>query len=102
MTSHSKTLLSTNPQLMPGISLSFCICLNCFPRINAADDVEDVFAGEAVLRLRGDIAAILIVQSMLGDVSCQSVPSDSLALALALALALDLVVVVLILYEVLL
>ncbi len=28
MTSHSKMLLPTRPQLMPGMSLSVCICLS--------------------------------------------------------------------------
>ena len=36
MTSHSMTLLSTRPQLIPGMSLSDCICLSCRPRRPAA------------------------------------------------------------------
>ena len=32
MTSHSSTLLSTSPQLIPGMSLSLCICFNWRPR----------------------------------------------------------------------
>lgn len=39
MTSHCRTLLSTSPQLMPGMSLSLCICLSCLPRRPAAGDV---------------------------------------------------------------
>jgi len=61
MTSHSNTLLSINPQLIPGMSLSFCICLNCFPRIKAAADGEEVFAGEPTDRLRGDMADMIAV-----------------------------------------
>ena len=38
MISHSKILLSASPQLMPGMSLSVCICLNCLPRRIAALD----------------------------------------------------------------
>ena len=38
MTSHSNTLLPTSPQLMPGISLSVCIALNCFANRSAALD----------------------------------------------------------------
>lgn len=38
MTSHSKILLSTRPQLIPGMSLSVCICLNCLPSRRAALD----------------------------------------------------------------
>lgn len=36
MTSHSKTLFPTRPQLIPGISLSVCICLNWRVRMMAA------------------------------------------------------------------
>lgn len=39
MTSHSRTLLSTRPQLIPGISLSDCICLSCRPRRLAAAEL---------------------------------------------------------------
>jgi len=32
MTSHSKMLFPTSPQLMPGMSLSLCICLSWRPK----------------------------------------------------------------------
>ena len=38
MTSHSNTLLPTSPQLIPGMSLSVCIALNCFASRSAALD----------------------------------------------------------------
>ena len=38
MTSHSNTLLPTSPQLIPGMSLSVCIALNCFANRSAALD----------------------------------------------------------------
>lgn len=40
MTSHCSTLLSTSPQLMPGISLSLCMALSCLPRRPAAADLD--------------------------------------------------------------
>lgn len=49
--SHSNTLLPTNPQLMPGISLSVCICLNCLLRSMAALDCPP---GVLLLRPGGD------------------------------------------------
>lgn len=48
MTSHSKTLLPTNPQLIPGMSLSVCICLNWRVRMMEALDCDPP-AGEAML-----------------------------------------------------
>lgn len=42
MTSHSNTLLSTRPQLIPGMSLSFCICFSCRDNRPAAADDEDI------------------------------------------------------------
>lgn len=44
MTSHSNTELPTSPQLIPGMSLSVCICLNWRPRRSAALEFEN--AGE--------------------------------------------------------
>lgn len=46
ITSHSKTLLSTSPQLMPGMSLSVCMCLNCRPSSPAAADVGVAMVGK--------------------------------------------------------
>lgn len=51
MTSQSNTLLLTRPQLMPGMSLSDCICLNWRPSRRAEEDVppgEPKRAGEEV------------------------------------------------------
>lgn len=48
MTSHSNGLSPTSPQLMPGMSLSVCICLNCFARRMAALEFPP---GELVLRV---------------------------------------------------
>lgn len=52
-------LLSTSPQLIPGMSLSDCICLSCFPSIKAAEDGDEeelalVLAGEEVDREKAD------------------------------------------------
>jgi hypothetical protein len=49
ITSHSNTLLPTSPQLIPGMSLSVCIALNCFANRRAALD-DDEAAGEFVFR----------------------------------------------------
>lgn len=52
ITSHSNTLLPTKPQLIPGMSLSVCIALNCFARRSAALDEladEPAFRGEAMM-----------------------------------------------------
>jgi hypothetical protein len=54
MTSQLNTLSPSRPQLIPGISLSVCICLNCRPSKMAALD----WAGDAVLLPGGD--AILV------------------------------------------
>jgi hypothetical protein len=53
MTSHSNTLFPTRPQLMPGMSLSVWICLNCFASRRAALDwllaaEEPVLRGDAM------------------------------------------------------
>lgn len=48
ITSHSKTLLSTSPQLIPGIlSLSDCICCNCRESIRPAGVVAMVGSRQA-------------------------------------------------------
>ena len=49
MTSHSNTLLPTSPQLIPGMSLSVCIALNCFASRSAALD-EAAAEFEAILQ----------------------------------------------------
>lgn len=57
MISQSKTLSFSSPQLIPGISLSVCICLNCRPsRIAALDWV----AGEAVAVLLAGGEAMMV------------------------------------------
>lgn len=52
ITSHSKTLFPTSPQLIPGMSLSVCICLNCLPSSRAAEDTPP--DGLIPLRPAGD------------------------------------------------
>jgi hypothetical protein len=42
ITSHSKTLLSTRPQLIPGMSLSDCICCSWRDSMRPAGDVAIV------------------------------------------------------------
>ena len=57
MISHSNTLLPTSPQLIPGMSLSVCICLNCFPRRMAALEVPP---GELPKRVEGDAMVAVV------------------------------------------
>ena len=42
MTSHSNTLSSTRPQLIPGMSFSVRICFNCRPNKPAAAEVDAI------------------------------------------------------------
>ncbi len=56
MTQLKISLSSTSPQLMPGMSLSVCICLYCLPKMIAALDRP---AGELLLRFDGDAAMVL-------------------------------------------
>lgn len=67
MISHSKTLLPTSPQLIPGMSLSVCICLNCLPKRIAAlellpGELEAARIGAAMDSKRVDIGAIGYVE----------------------------------------
>lgn len=52
MTSHSKTLLSIRPTLMPGISLSVCMCFSWRPSRPAAAEVEAILETASDVCLR--------------------------------------------------
>lgn len=57
MISQSNTLSPTKPTLMPGISLSVCICLNCLPSRIAALELPP---GELVARSSGDAMTVRV------------------------------------------
>lgn len=65
ITSHSNTLLPTKPQLIPGMSLSVCIALNCFARSSAALDEP---AGEPVFREEAMVCVVCLVLGGAGRV----------------------------------
>lgn len=69
MISHSKTLLLTSPQLMPGMSLSVCMCLNCLLRRMAAEEAPpgDPAVGRYGLAMLGLCRESLLVRGSLGN-----------------------------------
>lgn len=78
ITSHSNTLLPTSPQLIPGMSLSVCIALNCFASRSAALDEAaaefEAISSKVLPRVAGSgrVVGWLVGGSLVAETRCLS------------------------------